>query len=126
MAELSPPQHKAIAALLACRTIGQAAKVAEVGERTLTRWLADGDFKAELAAARRSIFASAVDALRQAANDAVDVLRQVMTDAETNAAIRVQAASAVLAHAFRAVELSDISERLDSLEEAAINATHNR
>lgn len=122
MAELTPPKHKAIAALLACRTIGQAAKVAEVAERTLTRWLADPDFKAALAAARRGVFAAAVDGLRQAATEAVETLREVLADKEASAAVRVQAASAILGHAFRAVELADVTERLDRLEEAAADA----
>jgi len=57
--KLSRKQEQAIAALLTCPTIEQAAKAAGVGETTLWRWLQDSDkeiiISEELAAALEEI-----------------------------------------------------------------------
>ena len=47
---LSTNKRKAIIALLANPTIGKAAAACGLGERTLNRYLADDDFRAELRA----------------------------------------------------------------------------
>ena len=52
-ADISPNQDRAIAALLTSRTIVAAARKADVGERTLRRWLKKDDFQSHLRRARR-------------------------------------------------------------------------
>src|SRR6267154_4886575 len=49
---LSPPQVRAIEALLAHETQAEAAKAARVGQRSIRRWLAQDGFRAALARQR--------------------------------------------------------------------------
>ena len=42
--DLTIRQEKAIAALLSCRTVAEAAKLAQVGERSIYRWLKQDTF----------------------------------------------------------------------------------
>lgn len=126
MTALTPRQARTVAAILTTRTIEAAAKLAQVNSRTIRRWAKQEQFQAALAAERRELFSAATNELRVAAGEAVSALRDVLRCPETPSAVLVQAASAVLAHAFKAVELADISERIDALEEAAANAkSHN-
>jgi hypothetical protein len=122
MNNLSPRQNRAIAALMTTPTIGQAAEAAQVSRAQLSRWMALPEFQAELERERRAMMKAATDALRQAAGEAVAALRRVLKDPETSPAVVVQAASAVLSHAYKAAEQADVVARLDALE-AASDAT---
>lgn len=119
MTALPPRQARGVAALMAAKTVEGAAKLAQVNSRTMRRWMRQADFKAAVEAERRTMFSKAIDALRAAASEAVDALRDVLADAETSGSVKVQAASAILAHAFRGVELVDVLERISRLEEAS-------
>lgn len=125
MSNLSPRQHRAIAALMTTPTIGQAAKTAQVSRAQISRWLAQTDFQAELERERRAMMKAATDALRVASSEAVAALRRVLADPDTTAAVTVQAASAILSHAYKAVEQADVVARIDAIEEAAANAPRN-
>lgn len=126
MPELTPRQEKAVHALLAAKTMDEAAQVAGCDPKTLWRWRKEPEFRAALDAARRELFSAAADKLRLGAGEAVAALRRVLADPETAPAVVVQSAAVILSHCFRAVELADISERLDALEEAQANAkSHN-
>lgn len=125
MSNLSPRQHRAIAALMTTPTIGQAAETAQVSRAQISRWLAQTDFQAELERERRAMMKAATDALRVASSEAVAALRRVLADPDTTAAVTVQAASAILSHAYKAVEQADVVARIDALEEAAADAPRN-
>lgn len=122
MSNLTPRQHKAIAALMTAPTIGQAAETAQVSRAQISRWLAQPEFQAELERERRAMMKAATDALRVAASEAVSALRRVLADPDTTAAVVVQAAGQILAHAYKAAEQADVVARLDALEEAAADA----
>ena len=113
---LSANQKRAIVALLNCPMIGEAAKAAGLGERTLGRYLADPDFRAELRSRQDQTLAAATAALSGLAGEAVGTLAGVMGDGEASPAVRVRAAAVILAERRKVAELDDLAERVAVLE----------
>src|SRR5215218_1802246 len=72
-------EEAAIAALLACPTIEQAAERAGVGESTLRGWLRDPAFQQRYRSARRQVVEQAISGLQQATGEAVTALRRNLT-----------------------------------------------
>lgn len=118
IADLTPKQHKAIAALLTEPTIGAAATAAGVGERTLYTWLGDAGFRVVYLAARREAVGQAVAQLQRISSEAVLVLQSVMNDATKPASARIAAARSVLEFSIKAVEMEELEQRLVALEAA--------
>lgn len=114
---LQPKHEKAIAALLAKRTIAEAAETAGVGESTLLRWLKEESFAATYRDARREAVGLAITQLQQASQEAVLVLRVIARDALAPASARVTAARAILDLAMRGVEIDDLAARMGVLEQ---------
>lgn len=125
MSGLSPAQAHGVAAVLGTRSLEEAAKLAGVTTRTLRRWMELPAFQAALITSRREAFTQALADLRLAASEAVAALRRIVGNPETPPGVVVQAAHAILTHAFKGVELQDILERIQALEEANPNATRN-
>ena len=121
-ANLPPRLVKAACALLTHASIGAAAAACGVSARTFLRWRKLPAFAKALDVERRRMVADATDALRAGSITAVATLREVMCDESCPAAVRIQAASYVLSYCYKAVELDDITARLDKLEEAAADA----
>ena len=117
--KLHGKQAAAIAALLAHRTIAEAAHHVGIGERTLLRWLQeDRAFQATYRTARRHVVQHAVAQVQQATSTAVATLEAIMQDATASANARVSAAKAVLDTAMKGVELEDLDSRIVALEAA--------
>lgn len=114
--KLSRKQEQAIAALLNCPTVEQAAKAVGIGEVTLWRWLQLPDFQEKYREAKRQAVAQAVARLQQVTTQAVDTLEAIMIDTEAPASSRVTAAKTVLEMAIKGVELEDLSARIEALE----------
>lgn len=113
---LTPKQRRALDALLSGATVGHASGAAGVTTRTLARWRLQPDFSHEL---RRRTTQAVGDATRRLAGSldvAVDVLRLVMLDATEPAAVRVRAAKVALDTGLRLMELTEVLERLETLE----------
>jgi hypothetical protein len=106
--------EEAIAALLTCPTIREAAASIGVNETTLVRWLNDSTFKAEYQRARRQVLESALAKLQAATGKAVDTLVRLLEGDSPNAACR--AAALILEHAHKAQEWIDLSGRVEQLE----------
>ena len=115
--QLTTRQTQAIAALLANRTVGEAAKAADVGERTLHRWLADATFRAALHEAESQAIAGAARRLVKLTESALDVVEAVLVDRDIHPATRLKAVDTVLANLLRLRDLASIEERLAKLEE---------
>jgi hypothetical protein len=108
-------QQRAIIALLRTRTVAEAAAEANVAQRTLERWLSESrDFVSAYRATRNRVVANAISRLQEATDEAVECLKRNMTSATPS--VQVRAASIVLEHAVKAVELYDLNERLDQLQ----------
>jgi hypothetical protein len=112
--KLTRKQEEALAALLACPTILEAAARIEVDESTLRRWLKQPAFRAAYRQARAQVLEAAVGRLQQAASLAVDTLVKHLAAEKPGDAIR--AADLILQHAMRGAELLDLAERVDELE----------
>ena len=107
-------QARAVAALLVCRTVVEAAEVAGVGESTFRRWLATDPFASAYRAAARESAREATTALLAAQREAVQVLRPCLHDGSP--ATRVRAARALLELGVR-VTADDLDERLSQVEQ---------
>ena len=116
--DLTIRQDKAIAALLTCRTIAEAAKLAEVGERSIYRWLKQDTFQSHLRRARRQALSQALGRLQQVADRAVDTLDTILDDKKATTAGRVSAVRAALHYACHGIEIDDFEERLTAVERA--------
>lgn len=123
---LSPKQERAVLALLQEPTIAKAAKAAEVGERTIHRWLSDPVFGKAYRKARREAFGHAIALTQHYAPLAVNTLATIMADTSAPSHARVTAASTLLKFGREGIELDDLAARIETLEGAAEQAAKQR
>lgn len=116
--ELTERQRRAIAALLATPTAKEAAKIANVGERTLKRWRTLPAFQRAYREAQSELLESAVCQSRQHLTGALSALADITADANAPPAARVSAARSTVELALKLGEQSDILARLTELEAA--------
>ncbi len=119
MAELTTKQRRAIAALLTAKSIGDAAHIADVGERTLHTWLADSDFRAALAIEEGAAIDAATRRLIALQDKAVDVFAGILDDVAAKGTTRLRAAQGVLDYLLKLRELRNLEQRLAELERRA-------
>ncbi len=116
--ELTTTQQRAVRALLTCKSVGEAAQLAKVGERTLFRWLSEPAFKVALSAAEGALLDSATRRLLGLQESAIETFEQVLGDASASQAVRLRAAQSVLDYLLKLRELRDVEQRLSALEQA--------
>ena len=117
MPSITPPQHKAIDALLMASDIKSAAKLAGIAYSTLRGWLAnDTAFCSAYSEARRLATEHALAVVQSHARLAVGVLVEIMTDTDAPAGHRVNAAARLLDMATRTIERDEVERRLAELE----------
>src|SRR4051812_1849917 len=109
----------AIAALLACPTIDDAAAQAGVAGPTLRGRLPDPALPRRCRAARRQVVEHAVSGLQQAASKAVQALERNLTSGVPSA--EITAARTILDQAFRGMEVLDLAARIEQLERGQPN-----
>lgn len=114
--ELTERQRRALAALLCVPTAREAAKIANVGERTLKRWKTLPAFQRAYKAAQGEMLESAVCQSRQHLTGALSALADITADANAPPAARVSAARASVELALKLGEQADILERVTALE----------
>ena len=114
--DLTIKQERAIAALLSCQSVAQAAKLAAVGERSIFRWLKQDTFQSHLRRARRQALCGVLGRLQQVADRAVDTLDAILQNEKATSASRVSAVQAALRFACHGIEIDDFEERLASVE----------
>jgi hypothetical protein len=119
-------KEEAIAALLAHRSLEDAARAVGISTKTLLRWLKEPQFDAAYRKARRAAFSQSVARLQQASGAAVSTLLKIMVDPNAPASTRVRAADSVLDHGAKAIEIEDIEVRVAELERAAGEAANKR
>lgn len=112
---LERKQARAIGALLSAPTVREAAELAGVSERTLTRWLAEDDFRAALLTAEGEAIDRAARRLIGLQDQALSVLAGVLCGTDS-ATVKVRAAQTVLEFTLRLRELRNIESRLAKLE----------
>lgn len=115
---ISEKQYRGLRALMVCRTQQEAARHANVGVRTLKRWLTQPEFRAALEAAETDALRDASRLLAAQAADAAAHLADAMRDIGSPPGVRLRAALGVLDRAVQLRELMSLEERLTELEEA--------
>lgn len=120
--KLPRKQPKAIAALMSCRTIKEAAEKTGVGEATIFRWLQDEDFQKAHRRVKKQLVEQAVSRIQHLTGEAVDTLRKIMLDAKKPPSTRVTAARVILETAIKALEVEDLEARIKTLEDRIIGA----
>lgn len=114
----TPKQDKAIACLLACGTLGEAAKAADVSPRSIYKWLREDPAFIEAYRENRSVMLQLVaNETAATAAAAVSTLKEIMNDEEERAGARITAARVLLDAYFKLTELSDFEQRLSAIEE---------
>ena len=112
-------KEAAIVALLAHRTLEEAARAVGVAPNTLLRWQQEPEFDKAYRKARRAVFGQSTARLQQASNAAVSAVLKIMIDQNAPASTRLRAADLVLSHGAKAIEIEDIEARVAELERAA-------
>jgi len=102
---LTAKQRAAVLALLDTDCLEDAASIAKVSERTLSKWLEQPDFVAAYYAATERRVAESVQRLRASTAEAVEVLRRSLEDDDPM--VRIGAASAILRSAGASVPDGD-------------------
>jgi hypothetical protein len=102
------------AAIAGGRTHQEAALLAAVSTRTVTRRAATPEFRAEVARLRTEMLSRATGALTDGMTAAAGVLRDLL--ASSAEGIRLRAADKLLENARRMNEINDLAERIAALE----------
>ena len=114
--KLSPRQMLAIPYIVSAPTIRQGAEAAHIGRNTLTRWMRDPDFRAEVEEARRRVADLAFAEINGLALKGVVALANLLEHPDPrvrNAAIRT-----ALQNSFKLKELADVRNRMDIMDYA--------
>jgi hypothetical protein len=113
----SDAKREAVALRLAAgQTAKAAAAAAEVGLRTVRRWLEEPEFVARVEELRGEMLERAMARLTRTTTRAAGVLRALLESADEK--VRLRAAQQVLEQATRLREAVTLEQRLRALEEA--------
>ena len=116
--KLTPGQKRAIEALLSTKSVREAAEAAELGERTVFRYLGDPFFRQQLSAAEGDLIDQATRRLLALQGAALDTFEGVLANEEASDTVRLRAAQSVLDSLLKLRELRNIEARLVALESA--------
>jgi transposase-like protein len=116
--KITRKQSEAIAALLECQTVSEAARKTGIGETTLWRWMKRDKFRSAYGEAKRSLVDSAINRLSAASSGAVDTLVDVMKDKDSPANSRVSAAKSILDTSIKVIEIESLENRISVLEKS--------
>jgi hypothetical protein len=98
-------------------TITDAAAQSGLSQRTVNRRMKDAEFRCRVQEARGDLYGRAVGLLADACRGAIGTLNTLQSSAESES-VRCMAARAVLEHAVRYREHSELAARLETLEQA--------
>ena len=106
--------ERAVAALVACPTTKEAAKVAGMGESTLRAYKSDPEFMELYTAAQHELLDTGVKALQSKFSDAVEVISEVMNDKEASPNVRLSAANSIIQNVVRLTDQTESMERAET------------
>ena len=107
-------KEKAILALLDGATILETSVQAGVSKKTLFKWLQELEFQQRLEQEKNNIRDKDINLLKSTVGDAIKTLRMLLRFQSEN--IRLEASRTLLEYGFKAIELSEIVERIQKLE----------
>jgi hypothetical protein len=116
--KFSRKKESALAALLECSSLPEAAASCGISESTLRRWLRNDSFATQYRIERSRLLEITINQLRQKSLSAVNVLAKMSDDEASPAAVRVSAARAIISLGI-AGEMLEVEDRLSDLEEIA-------
>ena len=109
-------REAAIQALVSNPNVKEAALSCGISERTLHRWLKEPEFTQQLKEAQSNVTNQIMTAVISRAERAAETLDTIMTNSKASTHARVTAARTILEFSFKAVEVRDITQRLEALE----------
>lgn len=112
--ELTLRQRKTIPHLVAASSRERGCKAARIGRSTLTEWLKQPAFAEALRSAEALAYREALATVQKATGEAAEVLRGLL--ASESEAIRLRAASELLAFSMKSRDAVEIEERLEAIE----------
>jgi uncharacterized protein (UPF0147 family) len=115
--DMSPREAKVLAALMEGCSNGQAAKLVGITKPIVARMRLTPRFRKFLAAEVQVIIETTRNRLLLAVNPALKTLIEIASDQNRPAAVRVNAASSILANAFKACELATKTNEVDIRDE---------
>jgi hypothetical protein len=116
---LTPRQRRAIPLLVASRTYTEGIEKAGINRTTLYKWLKEPGFSAELERQRDELASEAFGVLSQSLTRAVETLVGLL-DCGDNRLKRL-AANDIIDHVLKHKEISEIEERLETLEQTLLD-----
>lgn len=124
--KLTTRQARAVAALMTEKSIKAAAAKAQVGERTLHRWLkTDLNFLLAVNEAELMVLTGLTRRLLMLGENAADALAAVFDDKKATVGHRLRAADVVLSNMLRIREMSDHEGRILMLEKVRADEQDN-
>ena len=115
-AKLSQKMEQAIAALLSCRNVEDAARQVGIGTNTLRRWMKQPEFEAAHREAREALLSQAIARLQGASGAAANTVLKIMLSPDVSAGTRLRAAEIVLERAAKASSEEELEARITALE----------
>ena len=116
--ELTARQQRVIAALLTARSIGEAAGIANINERTIRRWLEQPLFREALREAERAVLRNSLGRIQSLTAKAADTLESLLS--AQSEPVRVAAAKEILQRAMDAAAVQELEERVERLERGCV------
>ena len=117
--KLSQKMEQAVAALLSCRSVEDAARQAGIGTNTLRRWMRLPEFEAAHREAREALLSQAIARLQGASGAAVTTVLKIMLSPDAPASTRLRAAEIVLEQAAKTTPIEDLEVRPAMVERSA-------
>ena len=111
--QLSRRQVQALPYLVSAPTLAEAARRAQITDRTLRRWLHDDEFRQEFERLRRAANEISRAEISGLSLKAALVVGEALDD--PNSSIRLRAALAALALSQKANEIADLQQQLDQI-----------
>ena len=119
---LPPKQRIALEAILSGNSQREAARIAEVTEDTVRRWVREERFQAAMKAAESEMLSSVSRNLTRVGEKAISTLEAVLDSQTAPAHVKVRAADTVLARLIPVRELVDTDERIAALEQRLLSS----
>ena len=123
-ASLSPRQTVALPYIASEPTLSEGARAARIAKMTLTRWMRDPAFRAELEHLQRNIAELALTKLEGLTLKSVIRLEQLLDDPDPR--IRHRALKTALSTSLSVREQKDLRHRLDLIENAQVMMRQQR
>jgi len=115
---LNNRQLKAIPIYIACDTVEEAARQIGINKVTIYSWLKQDEFNKAVTSARKKLLDKAMHKLMNVSMKAVITLEKLLeADSES---VRRAAANDVLGHLLKYRELSEIEDRLETVEKVVL------